>query len=204
MNTTGSKLSCSKQQIWVCVVAGLFVGDFVLCGYVPAQNRLKSLQQARAQQQRIIATAAAREAELPALKRRLQNTEDIVARYDLRVPPEGTFGTFLQRMARIMTEHHLTNQEVIPGKEWDADGLTCIPVQVTCTGTLADTFSFFTDLQALSRLVRIEKVALINDTGLTGRINMRMEGVIFHQGPRQSRTSDSAHAKRAGGTNHGA
>lgn len=204
MNTTGSKLSCSKQQIWVCVVAGLFVGDFVLCGYVPAQSRLKSLKEARAQQQRIITTGAAQEAELPTLKRRLQNTEDIVARYDIRVPPEGTFGTFLQRMAGIMTQHHLTNQEVIPGKEWEADGLTCIPVQVTCTGTLGDTFGFFTDLQALSRLVRIEKVALNNDNGLTGRINLRMEGVIFHQAPKQSKTSDSANAKLAGGTSHGA
>jgi len=120
------------------------------------------------------------------------------------VPPEGALGTFLQRMAGIMTEHHLTNQEVIPGKEWETDGLTCVPVQVTCTGTLADTFGFFNDLQALNRLVRVEKVALANDNGLTGQISMRMEGVIFHQPPRQRKAGGSADVKSADGVNHGA
>ncbi len=204
MNTTGPKLSLSKQQIWVCVVAGLFVSDFIWCGYLPAQDRLKSLKQAWARQQRIIMMGAAQGAELPVLTRRLRDTENIVALYDVRVPPEGTLGTFLQRMAGIMTGRRLTNQEVVPGKAWETDGLTCIPVQVTCAGTLADVFSFFNDLQALNRLVRVEKVALINDSGLTGRIHMRMEGVVFHQTSKQSKASDSAHAKLAGGTDHGA
>jgi Tfp pilus assembly protein PilO len=204
MNRTGPKLSLSKQQIWVCVVAGLFVSDFIWCGYLPAQERLKSLKQAWAQQQRIVMMGATQGAELPALTQRLQDTEDIVALYDVRVPPEGTLGTFLQRMAGIMTGRRLTNQEVVPGKAWETDGLTCIPVQVTCAGTLADVFNFFNDLQALNRLVRIERVALGNDSGMTGRIHMRMEGVIFHQTPRQSKASDSAHAELAGGTNNGA
>ena len=61
MNVAGSKPSHRKQQIWVCVIAALFVCDFVVCGYLPSRQRLTSLKRARAEQRRTIDMAAAQD-----------------------------------------------------------------------------------------------------------------------------------------------
>ena len=80
------------------------------------------------------------------------------------MPVDNALGTFLQRIAVVMTENDLTDQVVLPGKERGTDDLGCIPIHVACKGTLTNLFSFFGSLQAMDRLVRIEKVTLENDT----------------------------------------
>ena len=89
MNAIGSRLSHRKQQMWVYVIAGLFVCDFVLCGYLPSHQRLAALQRTRAQQKQTIQMAATQSAELPGLERRLRGMEKAVTGFDLRVPAEG-------------------------------------------------------------------------------------------------------------------
>ena len=182
--TLGSRPLPSRQQIAVGVVAVLFVSDFVLCGYLPSQNRLRSLRAAEVQQQRTIQMAAAQQAELPRIERRLQEMEKTVARYQTCVPAEGTLGTFLQQIAGIMTAHHLADQVVTRGQEWTGEGVNAIPLHVTCLGTLADIFGFFQDLQSLERLVRITQVTLTNDNGFSGRASVQIEAVIFYQPPK--------------------
>ncbi len=204
MGATGSRLLRRNEQVWVYIVAALFVGDFVLCGYIPSRERLKSLEQARVRQSRTIRTAAAQSAELPALKQRLRHIHQIVERHDACVPAERALGTFLQQIAAIMTQHHLTDQVVVPGKELQANDVACIPVQITCNGTLADIFDFFTGLQKLDRLIRFEKVVLKNDSEFTGRVGMQTDAMIFHQSFRQQQAGDSAGARSGNGANHGA
>jgi Tfp pilus assembly protein PilO len=203
MSTTESKLWCSRQQLWVCAIALLFVGDFVFCGYIPSENRLQALERARVLQENVIRMAAAQSEELPKLRRRLQDTSRVVERYETYVPTEGTLGTFLQQLAGTMTARHLTDQVVVPGKEWVSEGVTCIPVHMTCSGGLIDVFGFFNDLQALDRLVRIGQVTLTNDSSFTGRLSLEIEATIFYQVPKQGRAGDSAGAPSASGANHG-
>ena len=204
MNATGSRLSHRKQQMGVYLIAGLFVCDFVLCGYLPSRQRLVSLQRVRAQQRQTIEMAAAQSRELASLEQRLRDMEKAVAGYQLRVPVDRTLGTFLQQVAGIMTDCHLVDQVVLPGKEWKTDKLNCVPIHVACKGTLAGAFGFFTKLQALDRLVRLEKVALENDAGLLGQISLQVEAVIFEQSAKQRGTGGPAEARSAGGVNHGA
>jgi Tfp pilus assembly protein PilO len=204
MNATGSKLSHRKQQMWVYVITGLFVCDFVLCGYIPSRQRLTSLQRARAQQQQTIQMAAAQSAELSGLERRLRDMEKAVERFDLRVPVDRALGTFLQQIAGIMTDYHLVDQVVLQGKELKTNDLNCVPIRMACKGTLTGVFGFFTRLQSLDRLVRIDKVAIENDTDLTGQISMQVEAVIFEQSAKHRKTEGPAEAKSAGDVNHGA
>jgi Tfp pilus assembly protein PilO len=204
MNATGSRLSHHKQQMWVYVIAGLFICDFVLCGYIPSRQRLTSLQRARTQQKQTIGMAAAQSAELPGLERRLRGMEKAVEGFDLRVPADRALGTFLQQIAGIMTDCRLMDQLMLPGKEVKTDDLNCIPIHLACKGTLADLFGFFTKLQSLDRLVRIQRVAMENDIDLTGQINVQMEAVIFEQSLKHHKTNGPADAKSAGGVNHGA
>lgn len=204
MPVTGSRLSLRRQQRWVYIIAALFVCDFIACGYLPTRQRLMALERVGAGQRRIIAMAAAQSAELPGLEQRLRDMKKAVEGFDLRVPADRALGTFLQQMAGIMTDCRLAEQVVLPGKEVKTNDLNCVPIHIACKGTLADLFRFFTRLQSLDRLVRIEKVALDNDTDLTGQISMQVEAVIFEQAAKHHKTSDAADSPGAGGGNHGA
>jgi Tfp pilus assembly protein PilO len=113
-------------------------------------------------------------------------------------------GTVLQQIAAIMKDCGLGEQVVLPGKESKTDDLNCIPIHLACKGTLADLFRFFARLQSLDRLVRIEKVALDNDTDLTGQISMQVEAVVFEQAVKHHQTSGAAGSPATGGGNHGA
>jgi Tfp pilus assembly protein PilO len=192
MNEIRSKRSRRRQQMWIYLIGVLFVADFVFYGYMPSDRRLRSLKEVRAQQERTIATAAAQGKELPALKLRLKNVEKIVEHYEAYVPEEDLLGVFLQSMAKMMTEHHLTDQGVVPGTAIESGGANRIPVHVNCTGTLNDIYGFFRDFQAMDRLVRIEKAVLKNDSGFTGQIGMHTEAVIFYRPQTQQRINDLA------------
>ena len=197
-------MSLRRQQRWVYIIAALFVCDFVACGYLPTRQRLTALERAGAEQRRIIAMAAAQSAELPGLEQRLRDMKKAVEGFDLRVPADRALGTFLQQMAGIMTDCRLAEQVVLPGKEVKTNDLNCVPIHIACKGTLADFFRFFTKLQSLDRLVRIEKMAMDNDTDLTGQISMQVEAVVFEQAVKHHKTSGAAGSPAAGGGNHGA
>ena len=191
MTETRSSRIRRKQQRWIYIVGVLFIGDFVFYGYMPSQQRLRSLKEAQTRQERMIETAAAQGKELPALKLRLRNVEKLVEHYEAYVPEDGSLSTFLQEIARIMTEHHLADQVFEPGKEVQSEGVNCIPVRMNCKGSLNEIFGFFRDFQAIDRLVRIEKAVLKNDSGLSGQVAMQTEAVIFYrpQTPQKARTS---------------
>ncbi len=204
MGASGSRMSHRKQQMWVYVIAGLFVCDFVLCGYLPSHQRLRTLQRAQAQQHQVIEMAAAQSRELSGLERRVCDMENRIEGFDRRVPADRTLGVFLQQIAGIMKDCNLVEQVVLPGKEWKTEDLNCTPIHVACHGTLTSLFGFFAQLQALDRLVRIEKVALENDADLTGRLDVQIEAVIFEQSAKHRKNEGSAEANSAGGVHHGA
>lgn len=203
MNRMAFKPSHRRQQVWVCVIAGLFLSDFILCGYLPSQQRLASLLQAREHQRRVIHMAATQAEELPGLKIRLRDTEATVQRFEACVPADKALGAFLQRITAVMAEHKLTDPVVLPGKEQETADLGRIPIQMTCEGTLANLFDFFNALGTLDRVVRIENVVLENDENFTGKLTVRAEACIFYQ-PKSSRTAGAARAEPAGRTGNDA
>jgi type IV pilus assembly protein PilO len=188
MSRTRSSWLLQRQQIWVCVVGVLFLADFVFYGYLPSHRRLQSLRQGKLQEERLIQTARSRQQALPELEQSLKATQEAVANFEDNVPAERALGLFLNQIASIMTEHALTDQEVVPGNEIAVDNLNCIPVQMQCKGSLQGVFGFFNDLQRLGRLVRIEKVELKDDGNFLGHITMQTKAVIFYR-PHNPRTT---------------
>jgi Tfp pilus assembly protein PilO len=169
-----------RQQVIICIVAGLFVADFVLFGYLPLKNRLKAISQARTAQSSVIAKAAAQRERLPAMRQQLQRLQGVVADFEANVPAQKSIGEFLQQIANLMTQHNLSEQVVAPHKEIKGDRLNCIPVDVQCKGKLEQIFKFYEHLQDLDRLVRIEQLSLINDTNLSGQVGMQTKAVIYY------------------------
>ena len=192
-----------RQQVWVCVIAGLFVCDFILCAYLPSQQRLASLAQAQAEQRRTIDLARQQDAELPGLKAKLRDTQRLIEQFEASVPSDNALGTFLQRVTSLMTTQQLTDQVVLPGQEIQGQEVGCIPIRMTCQGTLTNLFGFFRGLQEMDRLIRIETVKIENDPGFSGQLTMQTDAYIFHQ-LKSSRTENPGRADAVGGANHGA
>jgi Tfp pilus assembly protein PilO len=203
MNVTCFRPSHRRQQAYVCGIAGLFLCDFILCAYLPTRQRLTSLEQAKTQQRCTIDMAAQQGAELPGLKTKLRDAQRLIERFDACVPSDPELAAFLKRVATLMTEQELTDQVVLPGNEMESGGLGCIPIRMTCQGTLTNLFGFFSRLQTLDRLVRIEKVTIENDAGFSGQLTLQTEVLIFHQ-LKPSRTQSASGSELAGGAHRGA
>jgi len=201
MNDLMMKKSGRRQQVWVYVITFLFLADFVFYGYMPSHRRLQALHTSRSQQASMIQAGATQSKELPALKLRLKNVQKVVEHYDAYLPQEASLGVFLQEIARIMTEHRLMDQVVVPGQEVESNGVGCVPVHINCKGSLKDLFSFFRDFQAMERLVRIESVSLKNDNEYTGQVSLETNAVVFYQLQTPQKTGGQAGPSQRGMNN---
>ncbi|HSW00154.1 MAG TPA: type 4a pilus biogenesis protein PilO [Sedimentisphaerales bacterium] len=203
MNMTCFRPSRRRPQVWVCVIAGLFVCDFIVCAYLPSQQRLASLKQAKIEQSRTIGLARQQGEELAGLKAKLRDTQRLVEQFEASVPSDNALGAFLQQVATLMSNQRLTDQVVLPGQETQAGDVGCIPIRMSCQGTLENLFGFFSGLQAMDRLVRIETVKIENDPGFSGQLTMQSDAYIFYQ-LKPARTENAGRADAAGGPSHGA
>ena len=170
-----------RQQIIICVAAGIMVGGYVLFRHLPLRRKMKAVEQAKAAQVLAVARASAESAQLPALKEQLLGLEKAVGNYEANIPDQRDIGVFLHTIANLMNEHNLTEQLVQPGKEIEVKGLRCIPISVQGKGGLKQIFEFFNSLQLLDRLVRIEQVKLVNDGGFGSEVSMQAETIVYYR-----------------------
>ena len=185
-----------RQQVIICIVAGLFVADFVLFGYLPLKNRLNAIKKARTAQNSVIAKAATQREHLPAIGQQLEELQKVAADFEANVPTRQSIGVFLQQIADLMSQYNLSEQVVTPSKEIKAGGLNCIPVDMQCKGKLSQIFEFYERLQDLDRLVRIEQVSLKNDIDFSGQVSMKTMAVIYYRSQGESnRVFSGASAK---------
>jgi Tfp pilus assembly protein PilO len=170
-----------RQQVSICIVAGLLVADFVLFGYMPSYQRFKEVEEGRAEQTHAIARASAESRKLPVIREKLLKLRKATENYEVDVPDQRELGVFLHKIADLMDEQNLKEQVVTPGKEVKADDLNCIPVDMRCKGGLKQIFEFFKSLQGLDRLVRIEQVKLMNDRDFSGEVSMQTNAIIYYR-----------------------
>jgi len=170
-----------RQQLAICVVAGVMVGGFVLLRYLPLSKRMKAIRQTKAAQTLTIAKGAADNKQLLLLKEQLLKLQRKLENYEANIPEQRDLGVFLHRIADLMNEHKLSEQVIEPRKEIKTEKLNCIPVNMQCKGKLAQIFEFYRRLQALDRLVRIEQVKLSNDSDFSGEVGMEAKAVIYYR-----------------------
>jgi len=170
-----------RQQIAICVVAGVMVAGFVLFRYLPLQKRTKTVGQKRAAQTLAVAKACRQSGQLPVLKEQLLKLQRAVGNHEANIPAQMELGVFLHRIADLMNEHHLKEQVVAPGKDIEVDELKCIPVNMQCKGRLKQIFEFYGRMQGLDRLVRIEQVKLMNDNDFSGEVSMQTKVFIYYR-----------------------
>jgi len=170
-----------KQQVIICVIAGVIVCVFVLFWYLPLRQRIKALGQVKATQTLAVARHDADGKRLPMLKEHVQQLSSKLGNYEAKIPQQGALGPFVRRIADLMNEHNLKEQVITPGGEIETDRFNCTPVRMQCKGKLEQVFKFYQRLQALDRLVRIEQVKLSNDSGYNGEVSMETRAVIYYR-----------------------
>ena len=170
-----------KQQIIICVAAVIMTASFVLFRYLPLNKEIKAAKQIRAAQLLSVAEAASQTKQLPLLKEQLIELQNTVGDYEKQIPASRDLGEFLQKMAGLMDDNQLEDQLTQPGAETKADISNCIPVNIQCKGSLKNLFEFYKQLQNMDRLVRIEKVELVNDSDLGGQVSMKTKMIVFYR-----------------------
>jgi Tfp pilus assembly protein PilO len=170
-----------RQQITICVVAGVVVCVFMLFWYLPLHKKMKAIRQAKAAQTLAIAKGAADSRQILLMKEQLLELQARLANYEANIPEQNTFGGFLGRIADLMNQNNLKEQEITPGEEIKADRFNCIPVTMCCKGKLEQIFKLYHQLQTLDRLVRIELVKLTNDSNFSGQISMETKAFIYYR-----------------------
>jgi len=170
-----------RKQVVIYILAGAVIGGFILFRYIPLRKRVKAVEQARAAQTLTIARASAESKQLPIFEEQLSNLQARVANYQANVPVQRDLGIFLGKIADLMNEHSLKEQVLAPGKEMQVDELKCIPIDMQCKGKLVQVFEFYKQLQGLDRLIRIERVELVNDNNFSGEVSMQTKAVIYYR-----------------------
>lgn len=171
-----------RRQTVIYVAAAIMVGGFVLFRYLPLRGKMRMTQQVKAAQTFAIVKASVESKQLPVLKEQLLKLQNRVANYELNLPAQRDIGAFLHEVADLMNEHNLKEQAVVlSDTKIEAGGLRCIPIDIQCKGKLAQLFEFYKQLQELDRLVRIERIELVNDSDFSGEVSMHTKVVIYYR-----------------------
>lgn len=157
------------------------VAGFVWFQYLPLKKARKVLGQRRVTQTLAIARSMKESKQVPILEEQLRKLRRTVGDYEVNIPAERALGVFLHRVANLMSEYHLTEQVVQPGKEIEMDELTCIPLDMQCKGKLKQIFEFFRHMRRLDRLVRIMHVKLTNDRDFSGQVTMQTKAMLYYK-----------------------
>jgi Tfp pilus assembly protein PilO len=170
-----------RQQLTICVIAGVIVGGFVLFRYLPLRSKMKAIRQIKSTQALTIAKGAADNKQMLLLNEQWLEFQRELENYEAKIPEQSDIGVFMDKIADLMNEHNLSDQWIEPHKEIKAEKLNCIPVKMQCKGKLAQIFEFYRQLQGLDRLVRIEQVKLSNDSDFNGQVDMESRAIIYYR-----------------------
>lgn len=170
-----------RQQVIICIVAGVVASVFMLFWYLPLHKKMKAVRQARAEQSLVIAKGDADCRKLPLINEQLYELQSRLENYEANIPEQNTFGGFLGRIADLMNQNNLKEQEITPGEEIETDKFHCIPITMRCKGKLEQIFKLYHQLQTLDRLVRIELVKLSNENNFNGQISMETKAFIYYR-----------------------
>jgi len=171
----------SRQQITIIAIGAAIVCVFVAFSYLPLRKELKAIKQIRSERALAIAKVTTNAERLPLFEEKLRDLQNKLGDSNASIPEQRALGEFMQRIAELMKEHDLKEDVVTPGDEIETEKFNCIPVSMKCKGELAQISEFYSRLQNLGRLMRIERVKLTNDENYSGQVTMETEAVVYYK-----------------------
>ena len=162
-------------------IAVAAIGGYVLFCYMPESRKMSIVKSARAEQNLVIAKGISDSEQLPLFTDQLHKLRNKLDNYEANIPKKKDLGLFLKKIAELMDDFDLKEQEIEPLEEIKVNGLTCIPVNIGCRGKLNGIFEFYKNLQELDREIRIKQVKLKNGNDFNGEIKMNTEIIIYYR-----------------------
>jgi len=162
-------------------MAVLIIGGFGLFRFLPLYKTIKTVKHIRNEQRLVIAKGISDSEQLSLFTDQLLQLKVKLGNYENNIPRQKTLGSFVRHIADLINQHQLKEQEIAPRAETSIDGLSCIPVSIQCRGELKQIFKFYQQLQESDRMIRIQRVKLVNDGDFRGDVSMETDVVIYYR-----------------------
>ncbi len=170
-----------RKQIQIIGIAAAIIVGFAVLRFYPLARRMTDIRQVRAAQDIAVGQVREYSIGIPVLRKQVGELRVSLTDYARRIPPGRQFADLWRRIADVMNEHNLQDQIVQPGSETTGPTVGCIPITIQCSGTLEQVFEFLKSLSDFERVIRIDKLQLLNDAEFSGRIKLIADAKVYYQ-----------------------
>lgn len=170
-----------RKQVQIIGIAAAVIVGFVVLRFYPLARRMRDIRHLRSAQDIAVTQVREYSIGIPVLRRQVGELRVSLADYARRIPPGRQFADLWHRIADIMNRHNLQDQIVQPGSETTGPTVGCIPIRIQCSGTLEQVFEFLKSLTDFERVIRIDKLQLLNDADFSGRIKLNADAKVYYQ-----------------------
>lgn len=170
-----------KQQTVLLAAALLLAAGFGAFRYMPLLRQRQAMDVLMEQNNQTLEQIHIQTTRLPELIEELEEKRIQAAAFDTQIPADKSFAQLWGRFAELMNQCRLTDQLVQPGSPRESDQIGSIPLTIACSGSMQDLYAFFTAIEQWDRLIRLEEVELINDSGFNGRVKLNAKAELYYQ-----------------------
>ncbi len=170
-----------RKQVQIIGIAAAVIVGFVVLRFYPLARRMRDIRHLRSAQDIAVTQVREYSIGIPVLRRQVGELRVSLADYARRIPPGRQFADLWHRIADVMNRHNLQDQIIQPGSETTGPTVGCIPITIQCSGTLEQVFEFLKSLADFERVIRIDKLQLLNDADFSGRIKLNADAKVYYQ-----------------------
>ena len=169
-----------KQFIIFSVLCGVIV-SFLLLAYYPLSRKMKTSKLEKQQYAKVNKDVYDYAVQIPQLNKDIQQLSTKIGDMNLKIPEGRCFADFWKQITDVMNHCDLADKLVRPGEEIKGKSLSCIPIDLECSGRLSQVFEFFRAIEKFDRIIRIEQIKMNNDQNLTGNIKVQAKAMIYYR-----------------------
>lgn len=169
-----------RQQLIIIGVVFFVVAGFGAGSFYPLSRASTKLKSARAAQETAAVKVDHYRTMLPALREQATRLESSTSAFDIRIPERREFADLWEQIADVMNRYHLKGQIVQPGGEIAGDDINCIPISIQCSGSMSQIFDMLNSLSSFERMIRLEKLDIVNDSEFSGEVNLTAEAIVYY------------------------
>jgi type IV pilus assembly protein PilO len=119
----------------------------------------------------------------------IRTTADEVANINRQIPEEGDIGTFLKQLDGLVNKRGVALMSIQPQPAIKEKLCLKIPVRVSCRGSFVSLYNLLRDLDTMSRLVVVERMAL-GKPEESGYCQLDVTALVFAREPQSSKTME--------------
>ena len=184
MRSLSSQITwCRRLQWGMSIGLGLAALLFLFAGYLPAKHRLDALHGQIQSKTRDVEDNQNKAQHLPLLAMEVKDLESQVLNYDRQFPKQADLGEFIKDMTRVSQQLALRDWRYQPGAPKHGDAYFELPIVMNFQGEFLNVFSFLSEVEHLSRLTRIRRLAIKGKDFKTGLVEVEIGlNIYFSEG----------------------